>query len=137
MKTPPRSLAKLILMLSSPHDPEVVAAARAIARVLKANGEDWHDLVAKLDRPPRQTRAKAVRATERTMKPAPPPLPEEVLKIRNAARQIMDVRGEATLSGREQQFLSSMTTLRYPPTERQIKWLKDLWASTFPPRVPA
>ncbi len=38
-------LCKLLLMLSSPHDGEVVAAARAIAAALNNAGHDWHDLV--------------------------------------------------------------------------------------------
>jgi hypothetical protein len=37
-------LAKLILLLSSPTDGEVVAAARAIGRTLNSVGCDWHDL---------------------------------------------------------------------------------------------
>jgi hypothetical protein len=41
-------LCKLVLMLSSTHDGEVVAAARAIERELKADGQDWHWLVKKI-----------------------------------------------------------------------------------------
>lgn len=41
----PAKLAKLIPMLSSPMDGEVVAAARAIEKSLKGAGLDWHDLV--------------------------------------------------------------------------------------------
>jgi hypothetical protein len=37
-------LGKMVLMLSSDHDGEVVNAARAIDRVLRANRLDWHDL---------------------------------------------------------------------------------------------
>jgi len=33
---------KLIVMLGSPNDGEVVAAARAIDRRLKSDGKDWH-----------------------------------------------------------------------------------------------
>lgn len=45
----PEKIAKLIPMLSSPVDAEVVAAARAIERALKADGKDWHDLVKSID----------------------------------------------------------------------------------------
>jgi hypothetical protein len=41
-------LKKLLLMLSSDHDGEVVSAARAIDRTLKDTGTDWHALVARL-----------------------------------------------------------------------------------------
>lgn len=45
-------LQKLILMLSSSHDGEVVAAARAIGKFLKADKKDWHWLVQRLDGAP-------------------------------------------------------------------------------------
>jgi hypothetical protein len=41
-------LTKLLLMLSSNHDGEVVSAARAIGRTLKDVGADWHDFAARL-----------------------------------------------------------------------------------------
>jgi hypothetical protein len=44
-------LSKLIPLLSSTHDDEVVAAARAIARMLASAGADWHDLAAALTGP--------------------------------------------------------------------------------------
>jgi hypothetical protein len=37
-------LRKLLLMLSSSHDGEVVAAARKIERLLHDGSHDWHDL---------------------------------------------------------------------------------------------
>jgi hypothetical protein len=41
-------LSKLIPLLASDKDGEVVATAHAIGRVLKASGCDWDDLVARL-----------------------------------------------------------------------------------------
>jgi hypothetical protein len=46
-------LKKLLLMLSSSHDGEVVAAARKIDSTLRDSGRDWHDLVAGLLTPAR------------------------------------------------------------------------------------
>jgi hypothetical protein len=37
-------LSKLLLLLGSNHDGEVVAAAHAIEKVLRSAGCDWHDL---------------------------------------------------------------------------------------------
>lgn len=37
-------LRKLLPMLASDNDAEVVAAVRAIGRVLRNAGADWHDL---------------------------------------------------------------------------------------------
>ena len=39
-------IAKLILLLGSPHDGEVIAAARALVRALKQQGMDLHDFAA-------------------------------------------------------------------------------------------
>lgn len=44
-------LAKLLPVLSSDQDNEVVAAARAIDRVLRAAGLDWHTLAEAVSRP--------------------------------------------------------------------------------------
>jgi hypothetical protein len=44
-------VSKLVLMLSSSHDGEIVSAARAISRMLKSSGTNWHDLVACLTQP--------------------------------------------------------------------------------------
>ena len=41
-----QTIGKLIPRLASNHDGEVVATARAIERLLKAGGRDWHDLAA-------------------------------------------------------------------------------------------
>ena len=41
-------LAKLVLMLSSDRDGEVVSAARAIGRTLRSGGTDWHAFAARL-----------------------------------------------------------------------------------------
>jgi hypothetical protein len=38
-------LGKLLLLLSSNRDGEVIAAARAIDKVLRGAGCDWHDLI--------------------------------------------------------------------------------------------
>ena len=44
-------LGKLIALLSSDKDGEIVAAVRAIGRVLKDAGADWHDLANAVSRP--------------------------------------------------------------------------------------
>lgn len=50
--TVPPKVALLIPLLGSEHDGEVVGAARAIARTLRAAGCDWHDLVKIIVAPP-------------------------------------------------------------------------------------
>lgn len=44
----PARLTKLMLMLSSDHDGEVVAAARAVGKCLRDAGNDWHWFAARL-----------------------------------------------------------------------------------------
>jgi hypothetical protein len=44
-------LQRLIPMLATNHDGEVVATARAIGRTLQAAGLDWHDLAERLAAP--------------------------------------------------------------------------------------
>ena len=73
-------LTKLILLLSSNQDGEVVAAARAIGRTLSGAGMDWHSLAKALSAPPAQS-AKPSNATSSEPKakayspPPPPPGP--------------------------------------------------------------
>src|SRR5262245_42754454 len=55
-------LRKLLLMLSSDRDGEVIAAARLIGTTLKNAGGDWHDLATEL-------------LTPTSKKPPPPPTP--------------------------------------------------------------
>lgn len=43
------TLGKLVLLLSSSHDGEVINAARAIGRSLQASGSDWHELAERLN----------------------------------------------------------------------------------------
>jgi len=50
IETAPK-LAKLLPLLSSDQDGEVIAAARAISRALASVGADWHDLVKVLTEP--------------------------------------------------------------------------------------
>jgi hypothetical protein len=45
---PAPKVAKLLPLLASPHDGEVVATARAIGRVLATSGLDWHALASTL-----------------------------------------------------------------------------------------
>src|SRR6266853_2908868 len=53
-------LKKLIPMLASDKDGEVIAAVGAIKRTLQSGGSDFHDLVAKLSKQQRETVALAI-----------------------------------------------------------------------------
>jgi hypothetical protein len=45
-------IGKLIVLLSSDKDGEVLSAARTIGRTLHGAGASWHDLAAAIERPP-------------------------------------------------------------------------------------
>lgn len=98
-------LSQLVLMLSSDHDGEVVAAARAIGRTLKSSRLDWHDL------------AEAISL----------PLPAVVHPIDD--RDWRDLLAfcaahMSRLNSREKEFLRSIAKWRGDLTERQRDWLE-------------
>jgi hypothetical protein len=92
-------VSKLIPRLASDHDGEVVATARAIERVLKAAGRDWHDL------------ANAIQ-----------PIATD---WRSLAR--FCASNQQSLSDREVNFIVSISRLHWL-TEKQEKWLRDIAA---------
>jgi hypothetical protein len=98
-------LAKLLPVLASPADGEVVGAARAIDRTLRANGCDWHDLAAALER--------HVDSGE---------LPESVHDV---AAWCLARGGD--LAAKERAFLENMLSWRQP-SPGQRKWLCDIFA---------
>lgn len=102
-------LGKLIPMLSSSHDGEVVAAARAIERTLKDAGRDWHDLVKVIISPS-----------------IAPVLPET---WRGVAMYCHD--RNRCLNPREAEFAADMCSRLVcggQPTERQASWLRAIYA---------
>ncbi|MER9596081.1 hypothetical protein [Mesorhizobium sp. M0244] len=113
-------LAKLrqcLLMLSGEHDGEVVAAARAINRVLATSGRDWHWLAGKL------TDSGAEKAERRSgSDDAGGDLYED---HRDAAGWLIE-RHWRRLRPKDLDFLATMQDWRGQPTEKQAAWLADL-----------
>jgi hypothetical protein len=94
-------LGKLLPLLGSNHDGEVVATARAIRRLLQGTGHDWHDLVSALHLP-------AARS--------------------HACRDWRDDLAHCAatidlLSEREREFLRSLAHWRGEPSPKQLDWL--------------
>ena len=101
-------LGKLILLLSSPHDGEVVSSARAIERSLKAVGLDFHALVGAL-----------VGEAELV----------EPQSWRELARWCRD-HDSGQLSIKERAFVRDMThrlVCDGKPTEKQAGWLRAIY----------
>jgi hypothetical protein len=96
------TLGKMIPRLASDHDGEVVATVRAIGRLLKSSGRDWHDLAATLSLP--------------TSIPSADWRGEARFCAGNAQR----------LSERELNFIVTLARYRGCPTDKQLKWLHDI-----------
>ena len=123
------NLAKLrqcLLLLSSEHDGEVVAAARAINRQLGSSGKDWHWLAASIgggepadweDGSAKPTSSAASRPS--TTAPGRTSPTSMLSKItRHAAEWLFDNHG-SRLRDKERDFLETMLTWSGWPTEKQ------------------
>jgi hypothetical protein len=97
-------LRKLLLMLSSSHDGEVIGAARAIGRVIADAGMDWHqfaDAVIRVDH-----------------------LPTDDWRV-----MAQFCRGQAhRLSPREFDFINNIAMRGCEPSEKQWRWLRAIFS---------
>jgi hypothetical protein len=99
-------LSKLVRMLSSSHDSEIVATARAIDRVLRSHRLDWHDL------------AQAICLPALAIHPCDDADWRDLLAF-CASRM-------NCLNSREREFLRSIAHWRGNLTERQRLWLEAI-----------
>jgi hypothetical protein len=125
-------LGKLLKLLSSPRDGEVLGAARAILRTLEGAGADIHELAArveggKLSEADMQriydvAFADGRRAAE-TTQPADAWQDVEP-NWQEIATECRD-RGDGRLTPREHEFVNDMVrwTVYRKPSEKQAKWL--------------
>jgi hypothetical protein len=103
-------LSKLVRMLTSNHDGEVIAAARSIDRTLKSTGLDIHVLAATIERGGTGN-GKRNSPTWHSVASACAPHPERLR------------------SEKERAFIADMvvwTKLGGEPTERQAQWLRSI-----------
>ena len=125
-------LAKLIRLLSSDREGEVVNAARAIRRTLKDKGLDIHtlaDMVVGSDkRPTKSDLQEAYRAGYRDGTRAAEP-DDDTLSWREIAKFCL--ANAARLKPHETDFVEQMvrwTSLGREPTAKQARWLDYLYA---------
>jgi len=127
-------IGKLIKMLSSPNDGEVVAAARAIVRTLQAEGTDIHELAERVegrklsqaemqiiyDKAFRDGRSAATAANEFN--------PVDVPTFYSMACEIQ-AKANGRLSPKEQDFVEDMVRwcAHREPSEKQAKWLHSIY----------
>jgi hypothetical protein len=108
-------LGKLLRLLSSDKDGEVLAAASAIMRTLAAEGSDIHNLADTLCRPA------AHRAEERAQRAS---ASADCTDWREVARECE--AHIAVLNERERKFVNDMTGWRTTPSEKQQAWLLSI-----------
>lgn len=123
-------LSKLLPRLASPHDGEVVATARAIARTLQGAGLDFHTLAAAVSTPP-------VPAYP-TFKPAPQSRPntraaagaDSATRLRHLAHAQLCLSLSHRLRSSEAEFITSMIerlSAGRSATEKQAAWLDAIY----------
>jgi hypothetical protein len=115
-----RKLHKLIPLLSSDRSGEVIAAADAISRTLKAGGATWHDLANALTEP-------RVIVIERPAAPRPSPGRATWADLLAMASEL---DGNPDLSPWETDFVAGVRrTLRrgYPLSTKQRHTLERIW----------
>jgi hypothetical protein len=108
-------LKKLLLMLSSSHDGEVVAAARKIDSALRDSGHDWHALANVLTESPKA----------RPQQP-PPRDPDPAADDWRAIREFC-LAHMHLVRAREYEFLVSLGNWHGNLTEKQFAWLSSIY----------
>jgi hypothetical protein len=127
-------IGKLIKMLSSSNDGEVVAAARAILRTLAQEGTDIHELAARVDGG-KLSKADMQRIYDQAYRDGkdaaaadvgfrsvdPPSFYEMACEIQH--------KGDGHLSEKEQGFVADMVRwcAHREPSEKQAKWLHAIY----------
>lgn len=115
--TTKRKLEMLLPRLASDQDGEIVSTVKAIDRLIRKEGRDWHDLTAALT-------GKAQQQTRQTHHQEPPKSSWHEKAVYCAAREEM-------LSGREIDFVHDMAAkLKWigTPTPKQAAWLDAIYS---------
>jgi hypothetical protein len=116
------ALAKLIRLLASDVDGEVLAAVRALGRALKASGCDFHDLASIVEAPSPAPSARA----ETDFRDRFGGDDEEIeLPWQRMVDACTDRPGRFT--SKERQFLGTMQRWHGTPTPKQLNWLVALF----------
>jgi hypothetical protein len=125
-------VTKLIKMLSSSNDGEIVAAARALMRTLESEGSDIHDLAKRIEssggispaersRIYEQERQQARQQTQRETAEPGPSFYQMACEIQH--------KDNGSLTAKERGFVADMVRwcARRKPSEKQAKWLHAIY----------
>jgi hypothetical protein len=124
-------IQKLIKLLSSPRDGEVVAAAHAIMRTLAQEGADIHELAARIEGLSKAEMKKLYDAGFQEGKKsvaAATDFSSVGASFYDMACEIQR-KNDGRLSPKETQFVDDMTRwcARREPSEKQAKWLHAIY----------
>jgi hypothetical protein len=129
-------IGKLIKMLSSSSDGEVVAAVHALMRTLEAEGTDIHELAERVEgRKLSQAEMqkiydKAFAAGKQSVAAAAPTFHDVTNEISWHAIACECMHSSRLRDQREQKFVADMvrwTVRGGEPTEKQAKWLRSIY----------
>jgi hypothetical protein len=128
-------LGKLLRLLSSSHDGEVVAAARAIDRTLKSVGLDVHALADGIATDKKFTEADALEIYQKGVDAGRRAAEQRQPVFRDVDPSWHAIACECMHSGRlrderEKDFVADMvrwTVRGGEPTEKQAKWLRSIY----------
>lgn len=129
-------LGKLIRMLSSPNEGEVVGAARALLRTLASDGSDIHELAQRVGSN-RLLRSDMERIRDAAFKAGAASV-QAAADFSNVGNDTpsyhamaceVQHRGDGRLTPKEQDFVNDMVRwcARREPSEKQAKWLHSIW----------
>jgi hypothetical protein len=135
-------IGKLLRLLSSDRDGEIVACVHALRRTLASAGISLDDLANRLLAPAptivaqRKTPRRKSRKRKPKPQPRPAPVDEEARQWDALLRACVDIvlHDRHLLSDREAQFITSMREWRGPPTSRQRWWAEDIFSRVWPAR---
>ena len=127
-------IGKLIKMLSSSNDGEVVAAARALTRTLAQEGADIHELAARVEGR-KLSQAEMQRIYDQAYRDGKDAAAADVgftaVDLPSFYKMACEIQheGDGRLSEREQGFVDDMVRwcARREPSEKQAKWLHAIY----------
>jgi hypothetical protein len=121
-------IAKLIRLLSSSSDAEVIASARALLKALQADGKDIHDLAERASGKVAEEEMEriAAEAFRRGLASAAPGFQDVSVRPshQEMAREIL--QSGRKLWEKEEKFVNQMVDW-YRPTEKQSDWLLAIY----------